>query len=223
MTLWPGWERKKNDLREELEAHLRIAMDERMELGESQDKAREAAMREMGNRAMVADMTRASWGWERLERTWQDVRYALRQLRKSPGYTATALITLTLAIGANTAVFGLMYALLLKSLPVEQPDRIVQVELQVGALNKTLPPSPNASGKIYDLLADQKSLLSGLCMWGSWDGKLHEAGGTRPVTSANVTGGCFQMLGADRKYMPWCWATATGKRILALTRMWSGT
>ncbi len=126
-------------------------------------------MREMGSRAMVADVTRASWGWERLERAGQDVRYALRQLRKSPGYTATALITLTLAIGANTAVFGLMYALLLKSLPVERPDRMVQFEIQLYVGGKSQgSPSDSVSGKMYDALsAPLPASLSGLCAWGS--------------------------------------------------------
>src|ERR1700744_4268911 len=114
MKLWSGWEKRKDDLREELNAHLRIAAEERMARGESHEEAHAAATREMGNPPLVADMTRASWGWQWVERTVQDVRYALRQLRKSPGYTATALITLTLAIGANTAGFGLMYALVFK-------------------------------------------------------------------------------------------------------------
>ncbi|WP_058187532.1 ABC transporter permease [Terracidiphilus gabretensis] len=197
MKIWPGWERKKNDLREELDAHLRIAVEERMAKGEPYEEAHAAATREMGNPPLVADVTRASWGWQWLERAGQDVRYALRQLRKSPGYTATALITLTLAIGANTAVFGLMYALLLKSLPVERPDRMVQFEIQlyVGGNAKDRP-SDNVSGKMYDALsAPLPASLNGLCAWDSTSMNLREASGTRPVPSAQVTGGCFRMLG----------------------------
>src|SRR6202789_1933708 len=154
MKIWPGWERKKDDLREELESHLRIAVEERMARGESYEEAKAAATREMGNPPLVADVTRASWGWQSAERTVQDVRYALRQLRKSPGYTVTALITLTLAIGANTAVFGLMYALLLKSLPVERPDRIVHVQLQIETAAIKNPPADMISGKLYDALVE---------------------------------------------------------------------
>ena len=196
MRLWSSWERRKDDLHEELEAHLRIAVEERVARGESPEEARVAVLREMGNTPLVADVTRSAWGWQWTERIVQDVRYALRQLAKSPGYTATALITLTLAIGANTAVFGLMYALLLKSLPVERPDRIVQIGLQVGAPSKSNEPSDMVSGKLYDIIAEQKTTpLSGLCAWRNWPLNLHDASGTRPLQTTQVTGGCFKMLG----------------------------
>jgi predicted permease len=201
MRFWPGgwfgWERRKDDLREELEAHLRMAVEERMARGESYDEAHAAATREMGNPPLVADVTRAQWGWQWLERTVQDVRYALRQLRKSPGYTATALITLTLAIGANTAVFGLMYALLLKSLPIERPDRMVQVKLQIGAADKKNPPADMTSGKLFDALEEAKpQTLSGLCSWSKFPAlNLRDQSGMRPAQTAQITGGCFQMLG----------------------------
>ncbi len=197
MRILPNWERRKNDLHAELEAHLRIAVEERMARGESYEEAHAAAVREMGNPPLVADVTRTSWGWQWLERTWQDVRYALRQLRKSPGYTATALITLTLAIGANTAVFGLMYALLLKSLPVERPDRIVTVGLQIGPAAKDNPPADGTSGKQYDLLAEANpKTLSGMCSWSKFPAlNLHDQSGTRPAQVAQLTGGCFRMLG----------------------------
>jgi predicted permease len=197
MKFWPGWEWRKDDLREELESHLRIAVEERMARGESYEEAKAAATREMGNPPLVADVTRASWGWQSAERTVQDVRYALRQLRKSPGYTVTALITLTLAIGANTAVFGLMYALLLKSLPLERPDRMVRVELQIGAPAKKNPPADMTSGKLYDALVDAKpKTLSGLCSWSKFPQlNLRDQSGTRPAQAAQLTGDCFQMLG----------------------------
>jgi predicted permease len=197
MRLWFSWERRKDDLREELESHLRIAVEEHMAQGESYEEAKAAATREMGNPPLVADVTRASWGWLSLERTVQDVRYALRQLRKSPGYTVTALITLTLAIGANTAVFGLMYALLLKSLPVERPDRIVHVGLQIGPPAKDNPAATGTSGKLYDSLAQANlKTLSGLCSWSEYPRlNLRDQGITRPAQVAQLTGGCFRMLG----------------------------
>jgi predicted permease len=201
MKFWPkdrfGWEWRKDDFRAELESHLRIAVEERMAQGESYEEAKAAARREMGNPPLVADVTRASWGWQSAERTAQDVRYALRQLKKSPGYTATALITLTLAIGANTAVFGLMYALLLKSLPVERPDRIVTVGLLIGPPAKDNPPSDGTSGKLYDTLAETNpKTLSGLCAWSKFPPlNLRDQSGTRPAQVAQLTGGCFRMLG----------------------------
>src|SRR6201992_3009671 len=103
MRFWPkswfSWERKKNDLSEEIEAHLRIAVQERVDRGESPIDAHAAAMREIGNSALVADVTRSKWGWQWMEYLAQDVRYALRQLIKSPGYAAALVATLTLGLG----------------------------------------------------------------------------------------------------------------------------
>jgi predicted permease len=197
MRFWPNWERRKDELHEEIESHLRMAVEDRVSRGESPVEARAAALREMGNPPLVADVTRAQWGWQWLERIAQDLRYAVRQLIKTPGYTATALITLTLAIGANTAIFALLYALMLRSLPVAQPDRIVQFELQIGAPGKDKKPSSNVSGKVYDVLAAaHPASLSGLCAWSKFPPlNLHDENGTRPAQTAQLTGDCFQTLG----------------------------
>ncbi len=195
MKLW-NWERRKDDLAEELEAHLRMAVADRVAQGEPLEDARAAAVREMGNPPLVADVTRGEWGWEWLERLWQDVRYAMRQLRKSPGYTITALLTLAIAVGANTAIFGLFYALLLRSLPVERPDQIVQLELQLSGPNGAIgEPSPNVSDGMFDLISNTQTSFSGMCGWQHQDVNLHEADGTRPVSAASLTGGCMRMLG----------------------------
>jgi hypothetical protein len=194
MKLW-SWERRKDDLAEELEAHLRMAIADRVARGESPEEARAAAVREMGNPPLVADVTRRQWGWEGLERIWQDVRYALRQLRKSPGYTVTALLTLTLAVGANTAIFGLFYALLLRSLPVEHPDQMVQMELQLSASGVASEPSPMVSVGMYDALEKTQTVFSGICGWEEDNLNLREADGTRPVPAAALTGGCMRVLG----------------------------
>ena len=195
MKVW-NWERRKDDLADELEAHLKMAVADRVAQGESLEDARAAAVREMGNPPLVADVTRRQWGWEGLERMGQDVRYALRQLRKSPGYTITALLTLAIAVGANTAIFGLFYALLLRSLPVERPDQIVQLELQLSGSNGAIgEPSPNVSDGMFDLLSNSQTSFSGMCGWQNGDVNLHEADGTRPVSAASLTGGCMRMLG----------------------------
>lgn len=195
MKTWV-WGRRKDDLAEELEAHLRMAIEDRITGGETPEEARAAALREMGNLPLVADVTRGQWGWEWLDRMAQDVRYALRQLRKSPGYTLTALLILTLAIGANTAIFGLFYALLLRSLPVARPNQIVQVEIQLSTPNGGKDePSPMVSDGDYDALEKTQTVFSGLCGWKESDLHLREADGTHPVPAAALTGGCMDMLG----------------------------
>lgn len=195
MRLWPGWERRKEGLRDELESHLRMAIEERIERGESPEAARAAAMREMGNAPLIEDVTREKWGWAGCERLVRDLSYAARQLRRSPGYTATAVLTLTLAIGANTAIFGLMYALLLRSLPVERPDRIVQIKLQLSAGGVKGEPSPLVSDAMYDLLSKTQTAFTGLCGWQEDNLNLRETDGTRPVPAASLTGECMRLLG----------------------------
>jgi hypothetical protein len=119
--------RSKSDLREELEGHLKMAIADRVARGQSPVDARASAMRELGNVALIADVTRDQWGWRRLELWMGDVRYALRQLRKSPGFTLTVVITLALGIGANTAIFTLVQGILLRSLPVADPSSLYRI------------------------------------------------------------------------------------------------
>jgi len=196
MKLSFGWERRRDELREELEAHLRMAIEDRVARGENPDGARAGAMREMGNAPLVADVTRRQWGWEWLERAGQDMRYAARRLRKSPGYTVTALLTLMLAVGANTAIFGLFYALLLRSLPVAQPDQIAQVELQLSAAGGVKgEPSSMVSDGDYDALVKTQTVFSGMCGWQEDNLNLNQADGTRPVPAAMLTGACMRVLG----------------------------
>src|ERR1035441_3003814 len=100
--------RRKTDLTEEIESHLKMATADRVARGESPAVARRAAVREFGNIPLVADVTRERWGWLRLERLMQDVRFAVRQLRRTPAFTMTVLLTLALGIGANAAIFTLV-------------------------------------------------------------------------------------------------------------------
>src|ERR1700677_316292 len=119
--------RRKSDLAEEIESHLKMAIADRVARDESPAEARAAAMCEFGNVPLVVDTTRDQWGWLRLEVLAQDVRYALRQLRKEPGFTLTVVITLALGIGANTAIFTLVQGILLRSLPVNDPGRLYRI------------------------------------------------------------------------------------------------
>lgn len=123
---WP-WEHSKEDLSEELDSHLRMVIESRIANGEDPAEARSAALREFGNVPLIKDVTREHWGHLWLENSIDDLRYALRHLRRSPGFAATVLLTLAFGIGANLAVFQLLYSVILAKLPVASPQDLVVV------------------------------------------------------------------------------------------------
>jgi predicted permease len=123
------WQIRKRDadLERELRSDLELEEEEQRERGLPAAEARCAARRAVGNVTLIKEQTRETWGWAPFERLWQDVRYALRQFGRKPGFALACLITLALGIGATTTIYSIMDALLLRPLPYPNSPRVVQV------------------------------------------------------------------------------------------------
>jgi len=119
-----GRGRRYDDISVSIEAHLEEKIDELMEGGMPRSQAEKLARREFGNVALISERSREAWQWAAVESILADVKYALRRLRKSPGFAITVLLTLAIGIGANTAVFSVVNSVLLKPLPYPHSEEL---------------------------------------------------------------------------------------------------
>ena len=138
---WRSRAQRGEELDEEIRAHLQMAIADRVARGESRADAERAARREFGNVAHVTEVTRDMWGGLWLERLGRDLRYAARGLRRAPGFTAVALLTLALGIGANTAIFTVVNGVLLRPLPFPHAERLFLVSHRPTSGPFEMPPS----------------------------------------------------------------------------------
>jgi predicted permease len=181
------WRRRERDLDAELRAHLEMAAQDARERGESPEAARAAALREFGNRDLVKETTRDIWGRNPFHGIGTDVRSGLRTFHKNPGFAAIMILTLALGIGANTAIFSLIDAVMLRSLPVSHPEQLLQVKIDVDSSNFTNP--------LWEQLRDRQDVFEGLFASAAARFNLTSGGEARYASGNWVSGDFFRTLG----------------------------
>lgn len=184
--------RVRGSIAEELEAHLEEKTAALMEEGLPEAEARLRARREFGNVALIAEDSRNSLGWTRFDNLIMDLRYAFRTLRHSPGFTAVAVLSLALGIGANTAIFSLLNALVLKMLPVANPQEL----WAVGLAEATGKARTAHSYPLYALWRDYNRSIGSLAAAGTTIWRDTSAGSDRAMhTGEFISGNYFDVLG----------------------------
>jgi len=180
--------RRNLDLDAELRAHLEMSANDARARGESPEAARLAALREFGNRDLVKETTRDIWGRHPFHGLTDDFRAGLRTFRKNPGFAAIMILTLALGIGANTAIFSLIDAVMLRSLPVSHPEQLLQVRIDADRTYFTNP--------LWEQLRDRQDVFAGLIAYSEARFNLTAGGEARYANGEWVSGEFFRTLGA---------------------------
>jgi predicted permease len=178
------------DLAEEIRAHLEMEEQENLESGMPPEEAHYAALRRFGNVTLAQERSREMWVWASVETLWQDLRYGVRILAKNPAFTAVAIITLALGIGANTAMFTVVNTVLLHPLPYPDSGRIVNIERRDGG---------SASMMMFTYWQQQNAPFEDLTAYDVTGTGLNLSGGDRPelVQGVHVSRNYFRLFGAS--------------------------
>jgi len=171
IRLWLSRRQEENDLAEELRAHLAIESQLRVDAGTSPDEAARAAQRAFGNATRIQEDVRESWGWAGAQRFGEDVRIGLCMLRKTPLWTAVICTTLALGVSLSTAIFSIVYCVLLQPLTYPNPDRLVAL----------WPSAPKNGYARFNFSA---------ALWLDWrknSALLEDIALTRPIANFNLT------------------------------------
>ncbi|HEV2205813.1 MAG TPA: ABC transporter permease, partial [Candidatus Acidoferrales bacterium] len=191
--LW-GKQRRDGELAAEIESNLALHVEDNLRAGMTPAEARRQALLKFGGVESAKERYRDRRGIPFLEAIWQDVRFALRMLRKSPGFTAVAVLTLALGIGANTAIFSFIDAWVIQPLPYPHAERLIV--LQSHNIKKGW--TSDSVTSTADFLDFQKETtsFSQIAAWSSWDFNLTGNGPPALVEGARVSWNFFDTLGA---------------------------
>jgi predicted permease len=187
---------RKDQLNEQLSDELRFHLEKQVEqnraAGMSAEDARYAALRKFGGVEQVKENCRDTWGARFIETLLQDIRFGLRMLAKNPGFTAVAVLTLAIGIGANTAIFSLIDAVMLRMLPVPRPDELQQVRM----LNPRRGGEGNTSftNPLWEQVRDRQDVFSGVFAWDDERFDLAQGGAVHYANGLWVSGDFFKTL-----------------------------
>jgi predicted permease len=181
--------RRKREFAEELESHLAMHIEDNLRAGMSPEEARRVALIKLGGVTLTKELYREQRGLPMLEILWQDLRFGVRMLRKNPGFSLIAILSLALGIGANTAIFSLVNTVLLRPLPVAQPERLVEITSQ----NKGA--SFGFSYPYYRDFRDKNEVMEGMLAYRFTPMSLSQSGNNERLWGYLVSGNYFDLLG----------------------------
>ena len=179
------------DLDDELQFHLAMREQKLREQGVAAEESPYAARRQFGNVTLLKETSRALWGFGWLEILWQDLRYGVRQLKRNPGFTAVAVITLALGIGATTAIFTVVNAVLLRPLPYPHPEQLVYVQEILGEYGL----SPFVGNREFAAWRNQSRTLSPIAAYMDFTANLTGGGEPERIICGMATTTFFSILG----------------------------
>jgi putative ABC transport system permease protein len=187
-----------DERRRELDAHFAIEVEDNIARGMTARDARDAAHRKLGNPTLIREEIYDMNSLILLEHLWQDVRYGVRLLARNPGFAAVAILSLALGIGANTAIFQLLDAVRLRTLPVASPQDLAEVRIVKvpgGRTGNFMGRQPNLTNPLWEHIRDQQQAFSGMLAWGTATFNLSKGGEARYAEGLWVSGGFFDTLG----------------------------
>jgi putative ABC transport system permease protein len=177
------------ELSEEIREHLEEKIEELVAGGMSRKEAAATARRNFGNLTLIEDDSRKVWRWPSIEEFFINIRFGLRILRKNPGFTAVAALTLALGIGANTAIFSVIYGALLAPLPYPNPDQLVMVWARINGHNNAV-----SAGDYLDW-KHQNAAFQDVVAWSGGSFSLSIAGHPEAIQARITSPGFFNMQG----------------------------
>lgn len=187
--------REYRDLSDEIAEHLEEQAEELMSGGMPRQEAEAAARRQFGNPLLLEERSREVWQWATLDAISRDLKYAFRQLRRNPGFTVTVLLTLSFAIGANTAVFSMVNALLLRPLPYSEPERLASL-MRNYKMPGTFDADDGQNGETWELVRDNVPAVQAAVYSNEPSGvNLQTQTTAHYVQQQRVSAGYFEVLG----------------------------